>query len=86
MVDSEAPTTKIKKVLVWPKIVSVYREKKTKFILIANNINSNDIIQRIKFLRDKKTPKEPIKNKSVETIKFINIIVFYLFIKIDVNL
>ena len=63
----------MKKVLIWPNTVSVYKEKKTKFMLIANNISSNDIRHKMRFFLDKKTPNEPIRNKQIEIIKFNNI-------------
>lgn len=57
--------------------MSKYKEKKKKSIFTANNINSNDISIKIKFFLLKKIPTEPIKNNTIDVIKYISNIYMY---------
>jgi hypothetical protein len=66
MDDSAAATVKIKSEKTCPRTSSMYIEKTKKLQLTASNISSIDISITMIFLRFKKIPQMPNRNKLLE--------------------
>ena len=66
---SAAATTRINKANICPNKSSIVFENPTKFILVANNINSIDIKIEIIFFLFMKIPRKPIENIIEDKIK-----------------